>query len=175
MADHATDPAKTSACTPRVTEATNLQGVVALGCSDGSVDLLTPADGNVTHLAPMPEAAEPGLMLGLWWDRIGGLHASTTPEARGDYSVVHDWSWTGKAWVRSSDDSVLTRVYPIGSPSVRLVKKNDLPGNLGRWIVESSPEVDLGPTDGALVVAPVTSVSPTVPLPPGSSGPAASG
>jgi hypothetical protein len=77
--------------------------------------------------------------------------------------------------VLSSDDAVLTRIYPIGSPSVRLVKKNDLPGNLGRWIVESNPEVDLGPTDGALVVAPVTSPSTTVPLPPGSSGPAASG
>jgi hypothetical protein len=174
-AEGATHPAKTSACTPRVAEATNLQGVVALGCSDGSVDLLTPDDGNVTHLGLMPEAADPGRILGLWWDPSGGLHASTTPVAQADYTVVHDWGWTGKAWVRSSDEGVITRLYPVGSPSVRLVKKNDLPGNLGRWIVESNPEVDLGPTDGALVVAPVTSQPTTVPLPPGSSGPAASG
>jgi hypothetical protein len=174
MADHATDPAKTSACTPRLAEATSLQGVIALGCVDGSVDLLTPDDGNVTHLGVMPEAADPGRILGLWWDPIGDLHASTTPVAQADYSVVHDWDWTEKAWTRAGDD-VLTRIYPVGSPSVRLVKANDLPGNIGRWIVESSPEVDLGQTGGALVVAPVIPPSTTVPLPPGSSSPAASG
>jgi hypothetical protein len=173
MADRATDPAATSACTPRLALSANRAAdTVALGCVDGSVDLLTPADGNVRHLAPMPEAAEPGQLLGLWWDPSGGLHASTTSEARADYSVVHDWDWTGKAWVRSSDDGVLTRLYPVGSPSVRLVKKNDLPGNLGRWIVESDPEVDLGQTDGFLVVAPVTAPTPSVSPQPTGSAPA---
>jgi hypothetical protein len=172
-ADRPAEPSATSACTPRLAVSANQAGdTVALGCVDGSVDLLTPADGNVRHLTPMPEAAEPGLLLGLWWDPSGGLHASTTPEARADYTVVHDWDWTGKAWVRSSDDGVLTRIYPVGSPSVRLVKKNDLPGNLGRWIVESNPEVDLGQTDGALVVAPVVAATPTPSPQPTGSAPA---
>ncbi len=171
-AEGASEPAKISACTPRLGESTRSDGgVVALGCVDGSVDLLTPADGNVNHLAQVPGGAAPGLLLGLWWDPVGGLHASTTPEGRADYTVVHDWDWTGKAWVRSSDDGVLTRIYPIGSPSVRLVKKNDLPGNVGRWIVESSPEVDLGQTEGALVVAAAPASTPT-PVGTGSSGPA---
>jgi hypothetical protein len=175
MADRVTEPAATSACTPRLSLAANQSGdTVALGCVDGSVDLLTPVDGTVRHLAAVPEGAEPGQLLALWWDPSGGLHASTTPEGRAGYTVVHDWDWTGKAWTRAGDD-VLTRIYPVGSPSVRLVKANDLPGNVGRWIVESSPEVDLGQTDGALVVAPVTAPTPTVPLPSGSSGPAASG
>ena len=172
-ADRPADPAATSACTPRLAVAANQAGdTVALGCVDGSVDLLTPADGNVTHLGVMPEAADPGRILGLWWDPIGGLHASTTPVAQADYSVVHDWDWTGKAWVRSSDEGVLTRIYPVGSPSVRLVKKNDLPGNLGRWIVESNPEDDLGQTGGALVVAPVTAPAPTASPQPTDSAPA---
>jgi hypothetical protein len=65
--------------------------------------------------------------------------------------VVHSWDWNGTSWA-PGQDGVLRRTYPQGSPSVRLVKENASPGNNGRWIVESSPEVDLGPTAGELAV-----------------------
>ena len=148
----------TSACSPRSAAQPNIDAsVVAFGCPDGSVDRMTLAGGAVTHLGVLPEGTDPGGLLGLWWDPAGGLNASVTPTLNADYSVVHDYSWSGTAWVRSVEEGVLTRIYPTGSARVRLVKKNDLPGNIGRWIVESSPEVDLGQTNGSLVVAPSAS------------------
>ena len=148
----------TAACPPRSMAQPDADATsVAFACPDGSVERLSLPGGAVTHLGVLPESVDPGGLLGLWWDPAAGLHASVTPVLNADYSVVHDYAWSGSAWVRSADDGVLTRIYPTGSPSIRLVKKNDLPGNIGRWIVESSPEVDLGQTNGSLVVAPPAS------------------
>ena len=137
----------------RVTgEATNLDGTaMALGCGGGTVDVVRLVDGNVTHLPAVPETNQDVYPLAMWWDPAGGIHAATTPTLRADYTVVHSWDWNGTTWAPGKD-GVLFRAYPQGAPSVRYVKENASPGNNGRWVVESSPEVDLGPSGGSLAV-----------------------
>jgi len=137
----------------RVTgEATSLDGTaMALGCGGGTVDVVRLVDGNVTHLPAVPETNQDVYPLAMWWDPAGGIHAATTPTLRADYTVVHSWDLNGTTWA-PGQDGVLFRSYPDGAPSVRYVKENASPGNNGRWVVESSPEVDLGPSDGSITV-----------------------
>jgi len=139
-------------CARLTGEATSLDGsAMALGCGGGTVEQVRFDDRAVTHLAAVPETNQDVDPLNMWWDPSGGIHAATTPTMRADYTVVHSWDWTGTSWA-PGPDGVLTRVYPQGGPSARLVRENASPGNPGRWIVESSPEVDLGPSDGSLAV-----------------------
>jgi len=148
----ATEPV--TACTRLTAAEASHDGTrVALGCGDGTVDVITLADRSVVHLAAVPGVtADAGGLLGLWWDPSAGLHASTTPVARADYTEVRSWDWTGSSWTRGLD-GLLTRTYPLDAPSARFMKENAAPGNNGRWIVESTPEVDLGPAGDTLAIA----------------------
>ena len=154
-------PEPVTACERLTAVQTNLEGTkAALGCGDGTVDLLTLADRSITRLAAVPELTPEVGPLGVWWDPSGGVHVSTTPTGRADYTEVHSWDWNGTSWARGLD-GLLTRTYPLGAPSARFMKENAAPGNNGRWIVESTPEVDLGPAGDTVAIAPSAEASPT--------------
>jgi hypothetical protein len=160
-----------TACARLTAAQTSLDGTrVALGCGDGTVDVLTLADRSVTRVAAVPEVTPDGGLLALWWDPSGGLHASTNPTGRADFTVVHSWDWTGTSWARGLD-GLLTRAYPLDSPSARFMKENAAPGNNGRWIVESTPEVDLGPAGDTLALAPTAQATPSPSATPSSTNP----
>ena len=154
-------PEPVRACARLTAAQTSLDGTkVALGCGDGTVDLLTLADRSVTRLAAVPELTPEVGPLGVWWDPSGGVHVSTTPTGRADYTEVHSWDWNGTTWARGLD-GLLTRTYPLDAPSARFMKENAAPGNNGRWIVESTPEVDLGPAGDTVAIAPAAAPSPS--------------
>ena len=143
----------TTVCAPLAALVPNADGsAVAIGCRDGSTELLALPSLAVTRLPTLSEAADPGGILSLWWDPAGGLHAATTPVLQAGYADVRDWDLSGPAWDRSSADGVLTRTYPANAPTIRLQHRNFV----DHWIVESTPEVDLGESVGNLAVAPAT-------------------
>ncbi len=150
-------------------------GVAAFMCSDGTVHLLDLATGTVTTTAPVPASTDPGGPLGLWYDPAGVVHVSVAPLMQAHYVDVVDWRLSGASWLRDGT-GVVTRTYPTGSSSLRLERlPKDAPFDEGRWIVESSPEVDLGYARGPVAVQPqpvTPTPTPTSTLPPAPATPA---
>lgn len=134
---------------PNYQVAVSLDGThVAISCGDGTVQLVRLGGPENPRLAAVPGAAGRGGFLGLWFDTEGGLHASTTPEMRPDYTQVDDYDYNGVGWDPAGHD-VLTRVFPAAETPVDLAYHAQKWASTPHWVVTHPHETDLGETTGA--------------------------
>jgi hypothetical protein len=132
-------------------------GVVALGCSNAHAELVDLSTLRGTRIPDIPEVAEPGNLLGLWWSPDGRLHATTNPGTASQLTT-DSWTLSGGAWARSQQ-GLVTRFFTPNAPTVRLERLTTdgaAADNSGRLIVETDPSVDLGPAGSSVAVRPTS-------------------